>query len=312
METTKNGRYIGSISDLHEPIRKTDTHHVFKCPYCDSVHGKTADREGKMYYSPTKKVGFCFRCESVILNKDPEDVIETVKTAVEEESESDKILRENITKYNKQVFDLSWTKGVLDNKMSKDYLIGERGINENVIKDFDIRSCTNPTNGVVFVDKVTNNSTNFFQIRNIVSEKHNRHLFIKGCIKPISWTDRIDKTKGVILCEGFISALSAYQHLEKDINPLVATGKTITRFQLHLLSLVKNNIKEFTVCYDGGFVKEAVRTAGVLHNFGFPIYIMNLLKEKDPNDVSKEEFVDCFNRRVLYSPLKESLLLNFL
>ena len=305
----KNDRYIGSVSDLKEPLNKTDSHDVYSCPYCDTIHGKTRDEEGKLYYSPKKNIGFCFRCESVVLNKDSLFSREHLISLLENNEEEN--LLENINKYDKQNLDLSWTTCALENEIVRDY-IKSRGISEDTIKEFNVRACNTPKIGVVFIDKLEHGITNFFQIRNITKNKYHRHLFLKGAIKPVSWLWKINPDKPVILCEGFASALSAYEHLDKDVYPVVATGKTITKFQLHLFSEVSKNVKEITICYDGGFVKEAMKSAKSIYNFGFTIFIMNLPLDKDPNDVDKETFLESFNKRVLYSPLKETFLSNIL
>jgi hypothetical protein len=304
-----NETYIGNFSDLVGPCRKSGVEWLFNCPYCHSIFGKKEDKNFKFSFNSLKRKGHCWRCGSVVLDQSVFSKDQLIDLFLNQDQEKE--LNDTINKYNHQEFDVSfWTKSVLDNPESRKYMIENRRIYPEILEEYNVRVCEDPKLGVLFLDDFKRDKlTKFFQIRNINSKI--RHTFIKDIVKPISWLSRI-KTHEVVLAEGFTSGLSIYQHSKKECSPIIATGKSVTKFQKHLIYLNSKKIKSLTICFDGGFVNDALKAARSLYNVGVPIYIMNLEKDKDPNDVTRDEFMRAFENRVLYNTLKENFIKNYL
>lgn len=286
--------YLEDYPDLKQAGRATKEEVRYYCPVCEQRRGKP-DKDGKLYFNTIKRVGMCFKCGVVlrsnrVMNK--EELNEWLSYREEQEA-----IKEPAK------LSLKFTHPVLEDPEAYSYLLG-RGLTGETITRFNIRACNSPVNGIVFNNGVDENEcTDFLQIRNYEAvDKNHRFLNVRNILKPMVLLPFAGSD--MILCEGFMSAFSAYQYLQRmlpddDICPLVCTGKSISNYQM---SQLKEHCKKFDnpcfyVCLDGGFVQEALKVAKQLMKGvrDATIYIMRLPDDKDPNDISFEKFVDTWN-----------------
>lgn len=266
----------------------------YYCPVCEQRRGKP-DKDGKLYFNNIKRVGMCFKCNVVmrshrVMNKEELNEWLSYKQEQEEIVEPAKL-------------SLGFAHSIMSDPEAYSYLL-KRGLTGETIQRFNIMACDSPVKGIVFNNgKDKDNCTDFLQIRNYETTDHSkRFLNVRNVLKPMVLLPFAGSD--MILCEGFMSAFSAYQYLHKmlpddDICPLVCTGKSLTNYQL---SQLKEHCKKFEqpyffVCLDGGFNKEAIKVAKQLLK-GIPdasVYIVRLPDDKDPNDISFEKFVETWN-----------------
>ena len=286
--------YLEDFPDIKPAGRANSSEQRYYCPVCEYRRGKP-DKDGKLYFNTIKRKGICFKCGAVVHSHRVMDK-EELQAYLSYKQEQEEIVEP--TKLS-----LGFTISIENDPNALRYLLN-RGLEIETIKRFNIKSCKSPVNGIVFnngVDK--NNCTDFLQIRNYETTDHaHRFLNVKNVLKPMVLLPFAGQN--MILCEGFMSAFSAYQHLHKmlpdeDICPLVCTGKSLSIYQMNQLKehCQKFDNSTFYVCLDGGFNKEALKVAKQLMK-GIRdaiIYIIRLPDEKDPNDMSLEEFVDTWN-----------------
>lgn len=131
------------------------------------------------------------------------------------------------------------------------------------------------------------------------------------------WNLNMVKSNSVIICEGVMTAISANQHLGKDI--AVATyGKSISersnsdnallRVSSQGEKLLKRRFDCYYVCYDADATTSALNTCTWLSDRGASVkYVYidpKVYGEKaDINDLTRDQFLDILSRAEDYDPL---------
>ena len=301
---------LRDYSQLVDLVGKSGNEEIYKCPFCIEVRGKEDD-EGKLYFNTLKEIGHCFKCGSVVVDKKHVKSADVLQRKYEDYLKNNlSPIGETLKKYNKQKFDLNhWTVSIEQNSKVREYM-ESRGISLNTLEKFNVRACESPKLGVVFINKLqTSRYTDFFQIRNLVGDI--RHMSMKDTVKPVCWLENIS-SKDVVLVEGFTSGLSVYEH-NNSLSPIVTTGKSLSDIQVSQITEKYKKVNfNLTICYDGGFFEDALKAAKALHKsiVGINIYLVNLPRDKDPNDISKDTFMECFNARIKYNPLSLTTIRN--
>jgi hypothetical protein len=281
-------RYIGELADLGTPVREYGNEVVFKCVYCAELTGKP-DTKGKFYYNKMYQVGRCFRCETIILDKSLRS-LELIKQQLDVIPEADR--------YRTQFFNLEgWTFPIeQSNTFHRDYIVKNRGINPDVLSRFNVRMCSIPKDGIVLINKFIEideqHCTDYFQVR--AFKTRNKYLNIAGEIKPLSWTQYCDGDT-IAVVEGFISAMSVFQHTDGRIHPVVLSGKTISRLQTQQLKelLTTRDIKTIYVITDGGFFENGIAIARILERetYNQEVIVVKMPVYSDPNEISRGELM---------------------
>jgi hypothetical protein len=302
----KLGRnFIGEFSDLVTIVGSYKHEDIYFCPFCNELRGKP-DLEGKFYYNKLKQIGHCFRCEALVFD-------ETLRSIDQIRALLDLKLPEDI--YLTQRLNFKWTVPLRSHKRASEYL-SDRGIDSEVSDHFNIRAISSPRDGVVFINKILHEDnveyTDFIQIRTL--EGHIKYLNVGDQVKPLCWTEYVE-SQDVCLVEGFISGLSAYQHLIGNVSPLVMLGKSLLPLQLTQLKelCISKKIKNVYIITDGGFFESGMKIARVLDKelYSQDIHVVRLYYNQDPNSMTREEFRHCFYHRCWkYNNLSESQLRN--
>lgn len=297
--------YFGEFLDLKVLVKRSNHEEIYECPFCDQLTG-SPDTTGKFYYNIVKQVGFCFRCEALIISdalRTPELIRQVLETVPDEE------------KYESQKLALTnWTTPVKENPECLHYMENERGIYTEVLNRFNVLATRTPKLGVVFCNKIWKDGsaivTDFLTIRNVNSSI--RHTVIRDQVKPLLWCNYVD-TNYVILVEGTISGLSAYQHLDEKVCPIVLLGKTISDLQLSQLKSIvtSKKVDKIYIAPDGGFFESGIKIATSAYKAldHQDVFILRLPFKQDPNSLTKKRFREIWdNESYSFHPLTVNLL----
>jgi hypothetical protein len=297
--------YFGEFLDLRVCVRKSHHEEIYKCPYCVELE-KTPDTEGKLYYNVVKQIGHCFRCGTIIVSdslRTPELIRQQLDTVPDEE------------KYLFQKLALNdWTSPIKDNPECFEYMTQTRGIYPDVLDRFKILATRTPKLAVVFCNKIWWNGlstlTDFIAIRNLDDKV--RHTHVRDQVKPLLWCNYVD-TNRVILVEGTTSGLSAFQHLDGLVSPLVLLGKSISSLQLSQLKAIVSSkkVERIYVACDGGFFENGIKIARAVYK-GLDrqeVFVLKLPKDRDPNSIRKRRFKELWdNQNYPFEPLAVNVL----
>lgn len=300
-------RFIGKFEDL-KTIRSEsyDGKSRYLCPYCDSIYGKEPDQSGCVIFDKRKLSGYCFRCETRITHDGLPD-LEYLRERI--------LKKEGSMEGESKLLEISWLKSIFDNPEVLEYM-HSRFIYNSTLERFNIKSCNIPSPGVVFINKIINeNYTDFMQVRLIQNPKF-KHVFLRDLIKKLCWIDLVGN-QDLIICEGFIDGLSAFQHskeLDQRLNPLPLGGKTITNSQIQELNSFCSSFPEvnITVCMDGGFFEDTLKVASKIYQscYNTNIKVMPMPFNRDLNEISTKEFLIQYNQCLQFEPSKIKYIRN--
>jgi hypothetical protein len=193
-------------------------------------------------------------------------------------------------------------------------MVNDRRIFPEVLDRFNILATRTPRLGVIFCNKIWTDGlsrvTDFLSIRNVNSTI--RHTNIHDQVKPLLWLNYVN-TDQVILVEGTISGLSAYQHLDGSICPLVLLGKTISPFQLSQLKEMVSfkHIDKIYIAPDGGAFENGIKIARSVYKSldRQDVFLLRLPWKQDPNSVSRKRFKEIFEKEIYqFQPLMTNIL----
>ena len=286
-------KFVGKLQDLTNlKSYSINGKSRYFCPYCDSIHKKEPDIWGCVVFDQSKLSGYCFRCSTPITHDGLQslDYLES-KLNKSELKETDQILK------------INWLSPALDNEKVTEYL-NNRFIFNSTIKRFRVKACSDPFDTVVFINKEEELTTDFLQARFINNPKQN-HAFLRDITKKLCWLHHAS-TPDLILCEGFISGLSAYQHSNGSLHPIILGGKTITPSQLLELKnyTSKHKSVNITVCLDGGFFEDTLKAATKIYQstYNTVIKVMPMPYNRDLNEITTEEFNFWYKSSLLFTP----------
>lgn len=267
----------------------------YNCPWCVEIRGKE-DKDAKLYYNKILKVGFCFKCESVVVG-DNLPALESIH----------KIWRapKNNIDPTQQSFDLSgWTRPVQPGSAVYKYLTETRNLSHSVIEKYQFRESDLST-GVIIPNPTTRTDpyiTDFCQIRYFGCHSL-RYVSPTGAVKPLyGYLFVRDNEDCVIVCEGSFSAISASQSL--NIPAVGLFGKSISAQQVNLLR--DKHPKSVLVMLDGMELTSGMKVARTLSTFT-EVYMTFLESGKDPAET--ENLRDRVNNfTIKYSTSLEALI----
>lgn len=106
---------------------------------------------------------------------------------------------------------------------------------------------------------------------------------------------RHSRKKGVILCEGYMDAISMHQ--AGYDNAIATLGTALTSQQA---GLIKRYTSDVYLAYDGdeAGIKATMRAIGILRNLDLSQKVINLNPHKDPDEFIKTEGLEAYEERV--------------
>lgn len=209
---------------------KNKTHIQYNCPWCVSK-GHREHNDGKFYWSKSKMIGYCFRCETVGVLDDGRDYDEVqlewmIKNLMKEE-DSVSIQEMNLPsiQYDK-MFDELNQEGIdyLDSRVPFYSLFSD-------VLEFRVSPTVGIAVPIYFKNKIISYNLRFYNPTN------GRKYYIPEGTKFLYSPTRIfDSGRGmqeITLVEGYFDALGAL--VDGKPNPVAIFGKSITDFQLSML-----------------------------------------------------------------------------
>ena len=298
-------KFIGKLEDLKNIKSQSYNGNTrYYCPYCDSVHGKTADITGCLTFSQKTLSGYCFRCHTIVTHDGLKDLdyIQQLLLKKEEDS-SDQILK------------IDWLEDISKNLEVLEYM-HSRFITDKTLSRFNVKACSDPIDGVVFINKIIDNDyTDFMQAR-FINNNNFKHAFVKDQVKRLCWLYLADSPK-IIICEGFTDALSAYQHSSnhgETLNPVVLGGKSITDQQISELKTFCSKYKnvDIVVCMDGGFFEDTLKIAYKVYQscYNSAVKVMPMPFNKDLNEINSDQYSIYYNKCLQFEPSKVRYIRN--
>lgn len=290
-------KFIGKFEDLKKIKNISYNSKVrYYCPYCDTVHGKSKDTKGSVSFDNKKMSGYCFRCGTFITHDGLQD-LEYIKSKILKNKQAEESKKDN------KLLKIDWLKPIFDNKEVVEYMY-RRFIVPETLERFKIKACDSP-DGVVFINKVIEEEyTDFMQAR-FINDNNFKHVFLVDLIKKLCWL-HLAESNNLIICEGFTDGLSAYQHSEGKLHPIILGGKTITDLQIEELREFCNKHKEvnITVCLDGGFFEDTLKVANKIYQncYNTNVNVMPMPFKKDLNEISSNKFKDLYSKTLTFEP----------
>jgi hypothetical protein len=269
----------------------------YNCPYCIIVRVRH-DTDKKLFVNEELGKGYCFKCNSVVF-KNNKSLFDGDESNIYEEPKQNIDLF--LEKLDKQELELSWLSSVENGSQEvKDYLFNKRGIKQEYIKKYNIFSWKNYA---VLCDSIFKKDiylcSKFMQLRDVAPNCSIRYVTPAGLLKPIAYLNQLE-TRSFIICEGMFSAIKASEY--SKLSAVALLGKVLTQLQLKLIMNKLDQFDEITCCLDGGYKKENEELAQKLYEnlIGKRINLIELPEEKDPADLSEEEFLQYFNSKVVF------------
>ena len=279
---------IYNFSDIPEKNlkKKSGDELIFLCPFCEDERGKP-DADGKLYFNTKKGVGWCFKCNSTVLNGNGNG------SGHGGHKKALRNTREERT-YCEKFFNLrDWTSDAMKSEIAHSYLVNRNLSDENII-NFNLRYCSKPCEGVIIPNGMFSSDgklmTNFFQMRRLDNgkPKYINPKTQKPLYKPLS----INESKYLIITEGVFSAISAY-NVGYGFGVIGLYGKSLKKEFAHFLGkkIYASKIKHVFIALDGGEEKAAEKIRKALKEccVDLPIHIVKLMKGSDPNSLSIDE-----------------------
>jgi hypothetical protein len=297
-----SSHFVGKWEDLEnlEYEYTSSGEKRYNCPYCINIRGRH-DTDKKLFVNEELGKGYCFKCNSVVFknNKFSFDKDEQNIQNIYEESKPNVDLF--LEKLDKQELELSWLSSVENgNPEVRDYLFDVRKIKREYVKKYNIFSWKNYT---VLCDTIYRKGiypcSKFLQLRDTAPNCSIRYVTPVGLVKPIAYLNQLE-TRSFIICEGMFSAIKASEY--SKLSSVALLGKILTQLQLRLLMNKLDQFDEIICCPDGGYKKENEELAQKLYEnlINKKIYLIELPEEKDPADLSEEEFLEYFNSKVVF------------
>ena len=254
---------------------------IYFCPYCEHEKG-SKDVKGKLYINELVGKGYCFRCNSSLHITKINDQTETKSTDILENSLNllqDYLKFESSEKENENKkensFDLSFFKDL--EKIHKDYIYS-RGFTDYHIQKYNLKSYMS---SIVIPSFNKEQKVNYVQLRSVLFKRYENTI----SEKPIFNLYRsLEENQGTLfITEGIFSAMT--------IGGCAIYGKSITDYQIKLLSECSRNIDRIVITLDGGFFLDTFKSYSRLKVLNIPIYYCALPYDKDFNDMEAEEII---------------------
>ncbi|QIG71766.1 DNA primase protein [Rhizobium phage RHph_TM39] len=225
------------ILDPNDPptlAKETEDHYVFYCPNCVEKRGKP-DKDGRLYWSKPKQVGYCFKCVTSFFPAADENL-------TPEENELFHMIGRTLSKMDKDesIVDpppMDFSFDALDYDLLT-YLKNRNPFLPSLVKLLGCRAWYGKINGVAF-PFIYKDYVGKFQVRFDTKIKDKRYYTSPGKDKlPYSptglFTDfKLRDEPTITICEGVFDAIALM--ILGYPNPIAVLGKTLTAFQIRLL-----------------------------------------------------------------------------
>lgn len=191
---------------------------------------------------------------------------------------------------------LSECKNSAIGKRMHDYLLNKRKIEEKDILQYKLGISLEDKqfeNRIIFPSFDKNGELNFFIGRTIFDGKM-KYLCSKNEKNGIIINElNLDFSKPVTIVEGFFDLLKC------NGNATFLSGNDLSYNSKLFEEIVRNNAKVY-LALDSDAKDKAIKIAKKLYRNGIEVYLVDILLYKDPGNMTKEQFVDRYNKAKLF------------
>ena len=239
---------VVNINTLKKVGSTNNDEQRYFCPACPEKRGKP-DRKGKLYWSVTKNVGYCFYCSTTFFPEE-ESVEDSVPLFDRRYLSGLEKMTEDLSLFIEEPKRIPFNFGEISEEI-KEYLENRNPFLPSLVDTLGLKGWFGKDVGVVipfwYRGQIVKFQTRFLRksepkYYTAIGQKpfySPQHLF-----KPLDFETRIYDE--ITLCEGVFDAIALVCMGYKI--PLAVLGKTLTKFQGHLLRLLSP--KEITICLD--------------------------------------------------------------
>ena len=266
------------------------SHFIYECPWCTDEK-----KNKKLYYNYRTGVGFCFRCETVVLSKNTNL----------EKIDIHKFSWLNFLYLNSNL-DISWTDTALVSLKAKTYLsLRKFFYDTDTIQEFNLRYFTGVNGETVLL--LPNNSPNrlsvdSFQTTVISGENRGPKYMTYSSDKIIYFLDKVKNPSKIVFTEGIFDAISVTKDANNGLVACPLLGKSLSKSQqkqfYQYLKITKP--KEVVVALDGEVSKaRRIKTCRQILSIdsSLKVYYTSLPGELDPEEaVAEGIFTDYLSR----------------
>lgn len=218
---------------LLTPVNETHTHLIFCCPICESKRGKP-DRDGKFYYSKTKNVGICFKCNTSffpVIDEKERDTYD-LKLAISGFLDRNRA-------YNQKFTEVGFKFDDLEVDILK-YLKSRNPLLPQIHHLLGLKGWYGSNNGVV-TPFIYDGKVCQYQVRFITSEKSKRYYTSPGekhLYSPnhVFEDFKLKFSNTITLCEGTFDAIALM--IMGYPNPIGILGSSLSEFQIACLRMI--------------------------------------------------------------------------
>jgi len=264
-------------------------HFIFRCPWC-------TDKESwKLYYNFKIGIGFCFRCESVIITKG----------ALQSKSEVINLSWINFLKMEKYL-DISWTDpAIISNDVKVELSKRKYFYGLDAMQKFNLRYFYGVNDELVLVlpnsfpDKLQVDS---FQTSILKGQIHGPKYVTYSQTKRIYYLDKLKKSMPLIITEGIFDSIAVSDSLNDEVLACPILGKSLSSHQLKQLyqSLKQVKPSEVIVSLDGDVNRQSkVKVCNQILNIDSSLktYYIDLPDKLDPEEaVAAGVYKECLSR----------------
>lgn len=288
--------YEIDISSLGEYI-VSNYHYRYKCPWCSS----DVDKEKKLYFNFNTGIGFCFRCETVVVNRQQRS--QPIKVNLFQFSWLN-FLDQNIYR------DISWTETALISNEVKIYLSKRKyPYGNDIIQEFNFRWFKGVKNETVLL--LPNNSPDRLHVdsfQTTVVAGRNKGSGPKYTTysdnKVLYFLDKSKNPKTILFVEGIFDAISVSDYIgDRNIAVCPLLGKSLSKSQQHqFYNFLKNNNNpnEIMIILDGEVKdRDKIKLGRQLLaiDSSINVYFVNLPDKLDPEEaVGADMFDNSYNK----------------
>lgn len=257
------------------------SHFIYHCPWCSHVKN-----DKKLYYNYRTGVGFCFRCETVVLNR----------YADVQKFDVNKFSWLNFLSSN-STLDISWTETALLSPEVKVYLSKRKYFYENdTIENFNFRYFKGVDNETVLLlpnNNPTKLSVDSFQT-SVISGNQIGPKYVTYSDNKVIYFLEQSKISSAIFVEGIFDAISVMVSSNNELLACPLLGKSISKSQQkQLYRFMKHSyLKEIFVVLDGEVERHRkLKTCKQILsiNSSLKVYYVDLPDELDPEEAVAED-----------------------
>lgn len=281
-KVSKNGHRLLQVTyrDLDPYFSHSNgDHDVYVCPICPEL-GKSVE-DTKLYINNSKKIGYCFRCETVFVFEESYNLEIEVKEFLKQTKKSDK------KKPDKKFDVLSWTNPITEPCQEvENYLKTQRAYQHptEILDRFSVRwSKIKDKILLVFPNSLDENGlTDFFQYKVLGDAKK----YVSVGPPPIMWLDLYKST--IILVEGVFDGIAAFG--------CPICGKTLSEYQKSELreKCLNSDLRKVILLLDGEISEEKMqKKAESIKSLvsGQEVCYAKLPNEMDPEEAAAEDLL---------------------